>query len=377
MHGFTRLCSTVLCSTVAVSLLVFVAIPSGAHAHVAKMSSSRVELSGEGISALITSNVADLAFVLKVPALKTELGEVDTAVLAVQSDRITQYILEKVRVLTEDGQTCTAQPGRPKAYAETVDVEQIRLRVRWTCPEGATGLTYQATLFQEADKSARHIVLITEGEEERQALIDADNTKVPLAESSSSVGLVFVRYVKAGIEHIWIGYDHIAFLLAIILWGRHWWPLVKLVTAFTVAHSITLTLAVLEIVTLPSSFVEAMIAVTIVYVAAENFFLRGIDKRWRMTFALGLFHGLGFASVLRDYGLPSDALAVALASFNIGVEIGQIVIVVIAVSLLILVDKFMARNGTTEVRKPALVYGISIVIGAFGLYWLAQRTGLA
>ena len=372
MHIFLR-----LCSAGAASLLVFVAILSGAHAHVAKISSSRVDLSGGGISALITANIADLAFVLKAPALKSELGEVDPTVLAVQSDRITQYILEKVQVLTENGQACTALPCRPKAYAETVDVEQIRLRVSWTCPEGATGLSYQATLFQEVDKGARHIVLIADGNEGRQALIDIDNTKIPLAESSSSVGLVIVRYVKSGIEHIWIGFDHIAFLLAIILWGRRVWPLVKLVTAFTVAHSITLTLAVLEIVTLPSSFVEAMIAVTIIYVAAENFFLRDIDRRWRMTFLLGLFHCLGFASVLRDYGLPSDALAVALASFNIGVEIGQIVIVAVAVSLLILLDKLMAMNGTAEVRKPALVYGISIVIGAFGLYWLAQRTGLA
>ena len=92
---------------------------------------------------------------------------------------------------------------------------------------------------------------------------------------------------------------------------------------------------------------------------------------------LGLFHGLGFASVLRDYGLPSDALAVALASFNIGVELGQVVIVVIAVSVLLLLDKLMAMKGAVEVRKPALVYPVSIVIGAFGLYWFAQRTGLA
>ena len=150
-----------------------------------------------------------------------------------------------------------------------------------------------------------------------------------------------------------------------------------MVTAFTVAHSITLTLAVLEIVTLPNTFVEAMIAVTIVYVAAENFFIRDLDRRWRMTFLLGLFHGLGFASVLRDYGLPTDALAVALAAFNIGVEIGQIIIVLVAVSVLILMDKLMAMKGATEeVRKPALVYTGSIVIGALGLYWLAQRTGL-
>ena len=106
------------------------------------------------------------------------------------------------------------------------------------------------------------------------------------------------------------------------------WPLVKVVTAFTlIAHSLTLCLAVLDIVRLPSSVVEPLITTTIVFVAAENFFVHDIRKRWRVTFVLGLVHGFGFAGALREYGLPTDAVAPALAAFNIGVEIGQVAIV--------------------------------------------------
>ena len=187
---------------------------------------------------------------------------------------------------------------------------------------------------------------------------------------------VFGRFVKSGIEDIFLGYDHIAFLLAVILWGQRLWPLVKVVTAFTVAHSLTLSLAVLDIMRLPSSTVEPLIAATIVYVAAENFFVRDIGKRWRATFALGLVHGFGFAGALREFGLPSDAIAPALAAFNIGVEIGQVVIVALMFPLLLWSDRIGGGAACKE-RHPALVFTCSAVILALGLYWLIERTVFA
>ncbi len=127
--------------------------------------------------------------------------------------------------------------------------------------------------------------------------------------------------------------------MALILWGRSLCALVKVVTAFTLVHSLTLCLAVLDIVRLPSSVVEPLIAATLVFVAAENFFVHDISKRWRATFVLGLVHGFGFAGALREYGIPTDAVAPALAAFNIGVEIGQVAIVCLIFPLPLLSDR--------------------------------------
>ena len=371
-----------LVGALGVVLFAMVAFVPLAHAHVTKLSSSHIELIPDGVSSEIRVNVIDVQFVLKDvidgSSLIDEISEVNVEALAKNSGLVSRYILDNVSVLTEELEACTAIPqGAPKAYEEEVDIEKVFLRVKWTCPTGSVGLTYQVTLFQEVDKGARHILLIADGEEQRQALIDIENNKVPLTKGSITLVEVFVDYVYTGIEHIWIGYDHIAFLLAVVLWGRRFWPLFKVVTAFTVAHSITLSLAVLNIIQLPSSFVEAMIAATIVYVALENIFIRDLDRRWRITFLLGLFHGLGFASVLRDFGLPSDALALALVAFNVGVEIGQLVIVAIAVGLLLLLDKTLAEPGVAPTRRPALVFTVSAAIAIMGFYWLGLRTVFA
>ena len=116
------------------------------------------------------------------------------------------------------------------------------------------------------------------------------------------------RYLVTGIEHIFLGYDHIAFLVAIVLWARRLVPVIKVVTAFTIAHSITLSLAALQIVVIPSTIVEPAIAASIFFVAVENFFSRNVDGRWRVTFTFGLIHGFGFAGALREMGLPAKRL---------------------------------------------------------------------
>ncbi len=191
---------------------------------------------------------------------------------------------------------------------------------------------------------------------------------------------VVARFIGAGIEHIFLGYDHIAFLVSVVLWSRRLWPVVKIVTAFTLAHSITLSLAALDVVRIPSAVVEPAIAASIVYVAAENFLSRDVGKRWRITFCFGLIHGFGFASALQELGLPRSALVPALASFNIGVEIGQIAIVSVVMPLLWALDRLPApgpRAGIVPVRSGLVVYPISAVIVVLGSYWFLVRTVLS
>jgi hypothetical protein len=170
-----------------------------------------------------------------------------------------------------------------------------------------------------------------------------------------------------------LGYDHIAFLIAIVLWANRLFPVIKIVTAFTIAHSITLSLAALGIVVVPSAIVEPAIAASIVFVALENFVSDDIERRWRVTFAFGLIHGFGFASALKEVGLPPNVVSIALASFNIGVEIGQIAIVSIVIPLLIGLDRLLAGRGGKPARAAAVVYALSALIAMLGSYWFITR----
>ena len=173
------------------------------------------------------------------------------------------------------------------------------------------------------------------------------------------------RFLGLGVEHIFLGYDHILFLLALIVVASRLGTLVKIVTAFTVGHSVTLILAALEWVSLPSRLVESGIALSIAWVAAENLWLRRADHRWILTFLFGFVHGFGFANVLRDLGLPSRGLVSSLLAFNAGVEVGQLAIVALLFPLIL----WSARR-PTHIR---VVQGVSAVILLFGIGWLVER----
>lgn len=175
----------------------------------------------------------------------------------------------------------------------------------------------------------------------------------------------FGQYLWLGVTHIFLGYDHVAFLLA-LLFVRRFRDLVKIITAFSVAHTLTLGAAALGVVALPSRWVETAIAASIVYVAAENLW-RGADAphRWRITFAFGLVHGFGFASVLRELGLPSEGLVRSLLAFNLGVELGQLAIATVCWPVLWWIGR---RSWSGRVRVA-----VSCVLLAFGAAWFIDR----
>jgi len=177
---------------------------------------------------------------------------------------------------------------------------------------------------------------------------------------------VLRTFVPAGIHHIAIGPDHILFVLGLLLLGGGVARLLKIVSAFTVAHSITLTLAALGLVHVPSRVVEPLIALSIVFVAFETLRHAAHDRRATLAFGFGLVHGFGFASVLADLGLPRGALALALAGFNIGVEIGQLSIVLLVVPLIYLLRE-------QRFYRPAVLHGGSALIAAIASVWLCSR----
>lgn len=181
---------------------------------------------------------------------------------------------------------------------------------------------------------------------------------------------VFRAFTASGIHHIAIGPDHILFVVGLLLLGGRIPRLLTIVSAFTIGHSVTLSLATLDIVSPPAHLVEPAIALSIVYVGADNLLIRarGRDLRPWIALFFGLVHGFGFASVLRETGLPPRALGVSLFSFNLGVEIGQAMIVVAVAGVLRAVR---ARNAV--VAQQVAVAG-SILVMLAGVYWFVQRT---
>ena len=173
------------------------------------------------------------------------------------------------------------------------------------------------------------------------------------------------EFITLGMKHILIGYDHIAFLVALIVIGLSVREVLKIITAFTIAHSITLLLAALQIVRLNSRLVETVIALSICYVALENLFKKEVNYRWLVTFGFGLIHGFGFASVLQDFIVGKSNLVLSVLSFNIGVEIGQLMIFMALLPILHLLKSRMQFRTVTV--------GASVAIFVLGLSWLLER----
>jgi hypothetical protein len=192
----------------------------------------------------------------------------------------------------------------------------------------------------------------------------------------------FVDYAREGVWHIWIGFDHILFLVSLLLpsvllgsgKGRQpaerfaptFWDVLKVTTAFTIAHSITLSLAALSIIQLPSRLVESAIALSVVLAALNN--LRPVvrGRRWLVAFGFGLIHGFGFASVLADLGLPQGALLVALVGFNVGVEAGQLAIVAAFLPI-----AYALRR--SWLYRRVVFMGGSAAIALIGALWMVER----
>ena len=221
-----------------------------------------------------------------------------------------------------------------------------------------------------------------DGALKQQSILTADAPSLSYYAGTTQGRAALVRtFIASGIEHILIGPDHVLFLVGLLLLGGRVRHLALIVTAFTIGHSITLSLAALDVVNPPARFIEPLIALTIVVVGADNLFVLHDRQRWgqsaaaspprdaRPLFAgfFGLVHGFGFASVLREFGLPKDALVWSLVSFNAGVEIGQLLIVVVAAGALALAG----RNRPSVATAMARWGSVAVILA--GTYWFVER----
>ena len=285
---------------------------------------------------------------------------------------------------TAAGTACALANASPMMLDKHSDGTYAVLSLNAQCASLDAPLKAAYSMLFDVDPSHRGLVQwVAPGVDTAQALVfGTESAEQVLALQPGGVWQTLKQYIKDGVWHIWIGYDHILFLLALLLpavllrKNGQWEPaptlrgafieVVKVVTAFTVAHSITLSLASLQIITLPSRLVESVIAASVVLAALNN--LRGTieGRRWVMAFVFGLVHGFGFASVLADLGLPQNALILALVGFNVGVEIGQLTIVAVFLPL-----AFWLRG--TRLYRVGVLIGGSLLVALLASWWLAQR----
>jgi hydrogenase/urease accessory protein HupE len=219
------------------------------------------------------------------------------------------------------------------------------------------------------DPQHRTFVNVYEGGDPTQAILDAGRTRFEyFAGTRQGAAAVVRKFVPAGIHHILIGPDHILFLVGLLLLGGSFTRLALIVTGFTLAHSVTLSLAALNVVNPPASLIEPAIALSIVFVGADNLLKKdGRDVRAWIAFGFGFIHGFGFASVLREMDLPARALGWSLFSFNVGVEIGQLAIVAAVAAAL------AAVRSRSEVIGRRLAWAGSVAVIAAGTFWFAER----
>ena len=245
----------------------------------------------------------------------------------------------------------------------------------------AVDMTY--SLLFDVDPQHKGLLKLTNAAGEvSTAIFTPDNPHQVLTLAKASKWQQFVDYVKHGTWHIWIGFDHILFLLSLLLPAvliireNRWAPapsfraaaidVLKIVTAFTLAHSITLSLAALQVISLPSRWIESAIALSVILAALNNLFPVFRGRRWLLAFAFGLIHGFGFASVLSDLGLPQSSLTLALVGFNVGVELGQVAIVAAFLPL-----AFALR--AKWLYQKLIFTGGSCVIILLATIWLVER----
>ena len=313
-------------------------------------------------------------------------GEITWGEVRARHADIAAYAAQHLRVAA-DSAPCTIEVGAQQIDEHTdgpYSVLPLTLRCEAMPSSQPTQMAIAYTLFADLDPQHRGLLNLAARGTTRTAVLGPQAPQQTFKLGETKRWRQFTDYVREGVWHIWIGLDHILFLLSLLLpsvlvWhaAQRKWKAVdgfreafvdvlKVVTAFTLAHSITLSLAALGVIELPSRLVESVIAASIIVAALNNLWPRVIGRLWMVAFGFGLVHGFGFASVLADLGLPRDALALALVGFNVGVELGQLAIVLVFLPIA------FALRRTAFYRRGVMVAG-SLLIALLACVWLVER----
>ncbi|MDY6947523.1 MAG: HupE/UreJ family protein [Pseudomonadota bacterium] len=310
-------------------------------------------------------------------------GAITWGELKSRRQAIEKYALASLLLASAGGgnSACAIQP-RALLTDQHVDGGYAVLRFAAECPEATSAFLIRYTLLVEQDPNHKGLLTLrTPGSEQIHIFTRAAPSHTVQLSSSSTMD-TFLSFVRQGVIHIWQGYDHLLFLLTLLLpavlrrEGKRWLAreslrdslvgIAKIITAFTVSHSITLVAASLGIVALPTRWVESVIALTVLLGALNILFPVVQARMWLVALCFGLVHGFGFASVLGELGLTRANLAIGLLGFNVGVELGQLAVVSILVPL-----SFVVR--TSRFYRTGLVPGGAVAIALLSTYWFALR----
>jgi hypothetical protein len=343
-------------------LLAGLSAPDAAGAHALGTSYTTVLVGDRELAVEIDFKSEDL---VRFPAADRDGdGKVDSAELAKAAPDFERYLAEHASVSAD------YQPRELVFLGATQTVDEqgtsiARFRFRVPVARPPREIVLSADFSDVFGSDHVNFAKIESGKTIHQGVLKADAPRQSFSLGDISLLEQALTFVKLGVEHIFLGFDHILFLIGLILLGGRLRELVKIVTAFTIAHSVTLSLASLNLVVLPSRWIEAGIALSIAYVACENFFLKEASHRWILAFGFGLVHGFGFANVLRELGLPARGLVSSLLSFNVGVEVGQLCIVAVLFPGVL----WITQKGYSRVVVPV----VSFAILACGLGWFVER----
>ena len=307
-------------------------------------------------------------------------GQITWGEVKARHGDIAAYALARLS-FSADGRACPLVAGDQRVDNHS-DGAYTVLAFSADCGGEMYRLQARYSLFFDFDAQHKGLVQLETAQGSRSGVFAADRPEQEFVLAESTLLEQFLTFIREGIWHIWIGFDHILFILSLLLpsvlvyrEGRWqgapeaapvFWDVLKVVTSFTIAHSITLSLAALEIIALPSRLVEATIAASVVVAALNNLRPVVLGRRWLVAFCFGLIHGFGFASVLADLGLPRDALLLALVGFNLGVEAGQLCIVGTFLPL-----AFLMRRSAFYLR--GIMTGGSVLIALVALVWFVER----
>lgn len=330
-------------------------------AHPLSASYSRFSVGEGGVLATLRLPLDDMDLLLRLDADLDE--EVAPEELEAARDRIAGYLDARVELKADGGHARASLLGLG-VWRDGDGFPHLEARLRYPAPGPVDTLAIQVRVLTDLYADHRNLAEI-EYAGRRDQFLFQHGGRYEGARGAARLLRTAREFVLLGVEHIFTGYDHLLFLFGLLLVGRGLRDLVLIVTSFTVAHSLTLALATLGWLHPSGRLIEAAIALSIAYVGLENLLVREVRHRWRLTFAFGLVHGFGFASVLQEMELPRSGLAVSLLTFNLGVELGQVAIVAALWPLLRLLQRSPHRVLVTRLASSLIV--------AMGLYWLQQR----
>lgn len=313
----------------------------------------------------LTDNRLHYALSIVLPEIPNRSAELLTSVIngdRPAADRIAEYARQTLSV--ELG-SARCRMGRMRIGGAGANDARVSVEIEFTCDASHGRLEIAEDWSELLGEHYRTLGNLRTANGERQVSFEEPSRKVTI-DVDRPVATGWFDFVKLGIEHIITGYDHLLFLVVLLATARGFWSVIRIITAFTLAHSVTLSIATLDILTVPERIIEPLIAASIVWVALENLLVTEPDRhRWIWSFVFGLVHGFGFATALGELGLKGSGIVRALVGFNVGVEIGQLIFVAMFLPALTVL-----KRGRGATLTPRIA---SVAVAIVGSYWLGER----